>query len=229
VIALSEPRARAGAAAQQAMGGWLPGVRGRERRALSLAAAVLALALLLAYGVLPFARRWSAREAVIATRSAQLARVRGLIASESTLAGAVRDRESRLGVSGPRPIEARTPALAAAGLETALQAAALSSGVQLQQLEVAEQGAPGRDEANGGAGDALPAVSATLVALGDVHGLAALLDALRRGSVLLEVTTFSAQATPGPRGEALLQLTVGVRAPWSARRSARWSARRSGP
>jgi hypothetical protein len=226
VSALLEPRARAGAgAAQQTMGGWLPGVSARARRTLSLGAAVLALALLLAYGALPFAQRWSAREALIEARSAQLARVRGLIVSESTLADAVRQRESRLGVSGPRPIEARTPALAAAALQTALQGAAFSSGLQLQQIEVTERGASAPDDANGGSGDALPAVSATLVALGDVHGLAALLDALRRGSVLLEVTTFSAQATPGPRGEALLQLTVGVRAPWSARRS----ARRSGP
>ena len=199
-----------------AVGGWLSGVSARERRTLGVGAAVLVLALLLAYGVLPFARRLSAREARIDARTAQLARVRGLIGAESTLAGAVRARESRLGARGPRPLEARTPALAAAALQTALQSAALASGVQLQRIDVAEPRT--RDEATSddSTADALPSVTATLVVLGDVHGLAALLDTLRSGSVLAEVTTFGAQATPGPRGESLLQVTVGVRAPWFA-------------
>ena len=210
-----QPTARTGAV-QRAAGGWLAGVSARERRTLTVGAAVLVLALLLAYGVLPFARRWRVREALIDARSAQLARVRGLIAAESSLAEAVRARESRLGASGPRPLEARTPALAAAALQTALQTAALASSVQLQRIDVADQNDERSDDGSADSRDALPTVSATLVALGDVHGLVALLDSLRSGSVLLEVTTFGAQATPGPRGEALLQLTVGVRAPWGA-------------
>ena len=211
-----EPLAGAGAM-QQAVGGWLSGVSARERRTAAIGAAVLVLALLLAYGALPFARRWGAREALIDARTAQLARMRGLTGAESTLAEAVRARESRLGARGPRPLEARTPALAAAALQTALQSAALASGVQLQRVDVADQGEGTSDEVVEGGPSS---VSATLVALGDVHGLATLLDALRSGPVLVEVTSFGAQASPGPRGEALLQLTVGVRAPWFANGSA---------
>ena len=212
---MSTPRAPlAGAGSiQQAVGGWLSAVSVRERRTLGIGAVVLVLALLLAYGVVPFARRWSAREALIDARTAQLARVRGLVAAESMLAEAVRARESHPGARGPRPLESRTPALAAAALQTALQSAVLASGVQLQRIDIADRGEAASD---GRSGDTLPSVSAMLVALGDVHGLAALLDALRSGSVLVEVTTFGAQATPGPRGESLLQLTVGVRAPWFA-------------
>jgi hypothetical protein len=212
-----EPLPGAGAM-QQVVGGWLSALSARERRTLGIGAAALVLALLLAYGVLPFVRRWSAREALVAARTAQLARVRGLIGAESMLADAVRARESQLAARGPRPLEARTSALAASALHTALQSAALAGGVQLQRIDVADQGEGTSDQP---AGDALPSVSATLVALGDVHGLAALLDALRSGAVLAEVTTLGVQATPGPRGEPLLQLTVGVRAPWFAAGSPR--------
>ena len=195
------------ARARDALGALPGGVSRRERRTLAIGVVVVAAALFLTYVAAPFAQRWRTREATLAAREAQLARVRGLVAAESTLAAAVRLRESRATAGAARPIAARTPALAGAALQAALQQAAAQSGVQVQRVDVA-----GDAE---GEGDAA-LVPATLTAMGDVYGLTALLEALQHGPTLLEVTALSVQATVGPRGESLMQLTVGVRAPWSA-------------
>jgi hypothetical protein len=194
--------------ARGAMPTWPGGVSRRERRTLTIGAVVVAAALFVAYVGMPFAHRWSAREATLAAREAQLARVRGLVAAESSLAAAVRLRESRVRADAPRPIAARTPALAAAALQTALQDAAARSGVQVQRVDVAGEE---RDAADAARAD----VPATMTAFGDVHGLAELLEALQHGATLLEVTALSVQSTLGPRGEPVLQLTVSVRAPWT--------------
>ena len=188
------------------------GISRRERRTLTIGVIVVAAALFLTYVALPFAQRWSAREAAIDARAAQLARVRGLVAAESSLAAAVRLREARPEAAAARPIAARTSALAAAALQAALQQAAAQSGVQVQRVDVAGDAAAEEDAAT---------VPATLSAIGDVYGFTALLEALQHGPTLLEVTSLGVQATVGPRGESLMQMTVGVRAPWTASGSAR--------
>jgi hypothetical protein len=55
----------------------------RERRTIGIAAAVLATAVLVVYGILPFAKRWSAREDLIALRAQQFARLEWLASHES--------------------------------------------------------------------------------------------------------------------------------------------------
>ncbi|MGZ8379378.1 MAG: type II secretion system protein GspM [Gemmatirosa sp.] len=201
--------------ARGAIGVWPGGISRRERRTLAIGVVIVAAALFLTYVAMPFARRWSVREATLDAREAQLARVRGLVAAESSLAAAVRLRESRVRADAPRPIDARTPALAAAALQTALQQAAAQSSVQVQRVDVAGE--------EGGASEGANAaeVPATMTAFGDVHGLTELLDALQHGRTLLEVTALSVQSTLGPRGEPLLQMTVSVRAPWTGAGSAR--------
>ena len=191
--------------ARDAVGGLPGGMSRRERRTLVVGVVIVAAAVFLTYVAVPFAQRWRTREATIDARAAQLARVRGLVAAESSLAAAVRLREARPDAAAPRPIAARTSALAAAALQAALQQAAAQSGVHVQRVDVA-----GDAE---GEGDAA-LVPATLTAMGDVYGLTALLEALQHGPTLMEVTALSVQATVGPRGESLMQLTVGVRAPW---------------
>ena len=194
------------ARARDAMGGLPGGMSRRERRTLVVGVVIVAAALFLTYVAVPFAQRWSAREATLDARAAQLARVRGLVAAESTLAAAVRLREARPDAAAPRPIAARTPALAAAALQAALQQAAAQSGVQVQRVDVAGDASADVDAAS---------VPATLSAIGDVYGLTALLEALQHGPTLLEVSSLSVQATLGPRGESLMQFTVGVHAPWT--------------
>src|SRR4051812_40567586 len=49
-----------------------PVLEPRERRTIAVSGAVLGVALLFAYGILPYARRWTAREDLIATRAEQV-------------------------------------------------------------------------------------------------------------------------------------------------------------
>ncbi len=54
-----------------------------ERRTVTVGLAVSTLALLLAYGVMPYARRWSERETLIVARAGQLARMREAVADSA--------------------------------------------------------------------------------------------------------------------------------------------------
>ena len=56
---------------------------------------------------------------------------------------------------------------------------------------------------------------ATVAGTGDVYGLTELLGRIERGARLLVVTDLSVQSTRGPKGEELLQFSVGVRAPYA--------------
>src|SRR5689334_1807878 len=94
--------------------GWRSMIQPRERRTIIGAGAVLAAAVLFAYGVLPFVRRWSEREDLIAMRASQVARLRWLTAHEAELRQAATDRLTRaVGVGRPRLLAGRSPALAA--------------------------------------------------------------------------------------------------------------------
>ena len=63
----------------------------RERRVVTAGALVGGLALLVMRGALPFAERWSAREAVLAAKNEQLARLRGAADDEARLRDLVAD------------------------------------------------------------------------------------------------------------------------------------------
>jgi hypothetical protein len=105
----------------------------RERRTIAIAGAVLGAALLLAYGILPYARRWSAREDLIATRAEQVARLRWLAEHEPELRRAAAERIARAGsVERPRLLAGRSPALAASALQTLVQGYADESGVTVR-------------------------------------------------------------------------------------------------
>src|SRR6185503_17688237 len=69
-----------------------PVLEPRERRTIAIASAVLGVAVLVAYGILPFARRWNAREELIATRAEQVARLEWLAEHEPELRRATADR-----------------------------------------------------------------------------------------------------------------------------------------
>src|SRR5688500_17315888 len=56
-------------------------VSARERRTLLIAALIAFSALVVGFVVLPFARRWSDRETLIAAEVDRLARLRGLVAN----------------------------------------------------------------------------------------------------------------------------------------------------
>jgi hypothetical protein len=183
------------------------GLSARERRTVRAGVAVLLCAMAAVYVVLPLARRWSAREALIETKAERLARVRALVAAEPALRAAVALRESRPVPVGRQLLQGRTPALAASALQTLVQGYADQSRVTVSQLDVA--GAP--DTTAG----ALPTIPATLTAVGDIHGVSELLALLQNGARLLEIREVTVTANPSLRApQPLLQLSVSLRAPY---------------
>ena len=177
-----------------------PPINARERRTIALGVLVSAVALIVAYGAVPFIRRWRAREDVVATRAEQLARLRGLAGSESALRAAVLGRTADLEAGPSRLLTGRTPAVAAASLQAALQRYADESQLQVSRLDVAGAPVPG---------GTLPRLPATLSAVGDVYGVVELLDRVQRGPLALEITELTVRPNPALRGD-LVQITVAL-------------------
>lgn len=180
-----------------------PELSARERRTITVGIVVSVAALVVAFGAVPLANRWSQREALIASSVDRLARLRALVASESELRNRVTARER--GTFGARSVVAgRTPALAAAALQSAVQSYALRSRVSVNRLDVA--GAPDT------AGTILPMIPASLQAVGDIHGVSEFLSLLETGTPVVEVREVTIVSNSSLRG-GLLQLSLSLRAP----------------
>jgi hypothetical protein len=177
-----------------------PPISARERRTVALAVVVSVVALIVAYGAMPFVRRWQAREDVIATQTDRLGRLRGLAASEAALRAAVRDRTEALDSGPKRLLTGRTAALAAASLQSTLQRYADESQLMVSRLDVA--GAPL-------VGGTLPRLPATMSAVGDVYGVVDLLERVQRGPMALEITELTVRPNPALRGD-LIQITIAL-------------------
>lgn len=184
------------------------GLSARDRRTLTWGAGAVACVLLLALAI-PVAKRWGDREALIAARRGELARLHGVKGAESMLRNAVDARAARAAEYPQRPVGAATAALAAGVLQGVLQRYADES-----QLSVSELNVSGEPDSTAVPLAALPA---TLIALGDVFGVADLLSRVQNGTTLLEVRELTVQINPARRAEGggeLLQVTLTVRAPF---------------
>jgi hypothetical protein len=152
-----------------------------------------------------------ARESLIAAKRDELSRLRGLQTATPMLREAVALREARAAEFPQRPVSAPTAALAAGVLQGVLQRYADESQLSVSELNVA--GEPDTTAVP------LAALPATLIALGDVYGVADLLDRVQHGNTLLEVREMTVQVNPARKadgGGELLQLTLVVRAPFVA-------------
>jgi hypothetical protein len=176
-----------------------------ERRTVAIGATVSAVALGLAFGIVPFARRWSAREDAIAAAREQVGRLEFVAAHEADVREAVGEGERRL-ATGARLLTGRTPALAASALQTLIQGYADQSNVTVTRLDVA--GAPADSIAG-----SLPAIPATLSAIGDIYGVTELLSAIERGARLVEITELTVVSNSALKG-GLLQISLALRAPY---------------
>lgn len=184
------------------------GLSHRDRRALRWGAVAVACVLLLA-AVLPLTRRWMDREALISARRGELARLRGMERSEGVLRTAVDARALRAAEYAQRPVRATTAPLAAGAVQGILQRYADES-----QLSVSELNVSGEPDSTAASLSALPA---TLIALGDIYGVADLLSRIQHGSTLFDVRELTVQVNPSRRadgGGELLQLTLVIRAPF---------------
>jgi hypothetical protein len=181
----------------------------RERRTIAVASSVLAAALVVVYGILPFARRWSAREELIVVRTSQVARLQWLAEHESQLQSAAAVRIANVGsVERPRTLSARSPALAASALQTLVQGYADEAGVTVRELNVA------------GATDSTStseAIPATVSAISDIYGLSGFLSKLQHGTTLIDLREITISPNPALRGE-LIQFSVVLRAPYAGAR-----------
>jgi len=187
----------------------LPSVFGRsieprERRTIVVGATVVGVTAVFVLGVLPLARRWSEREALIAATRERLARVESIVGRESELADATRAIEARLDAGATRLVRARTVSLAASSVQALVRDYARASVVTVTRLDAA--GAP---LSIGGTSVALPA---TISAQGDIYGVADFLRRLQNGPWLVELTDFAIAPNPVLRGN-ILQVSIGLRAP----------------
>lgn len=175
----------------------------REWRTISAALVVAGGALLLAFGVLPVGRRWTAREAQIDAARDRVARLRTLVRDADRIAAEANAGESRAASLSVRLLRGRTPALAASTLQSMLQDVAARSRVSITRLEVAS--------AVEGAG--VRVIPASLSAVTDIFGLAELLTGLQHSRMLLDVREVSVTSSSALRGD-LLQVAVVVHAPF---------------
>ena len=200
-------------------------VKARERRVVAVGAIVVAVGLLLAYVMLPFARHWSMREQELRAVRAQSDTLAGLIASASQLEAVASAQERSLASSNRRVLHARSATLAASSLQSLLQDASDASHLVVTRLDVAQDLSPqssgevARDSAtiattqsaSRGRAVSLPA---TLAAYCDIVGLAALLDHLARAPRVVYVERITVQQNSSLRGAPdMLQVTVTLRAP----------------
>jgi len=174
-----------------------------ERRTVTAGIAVSGLALLLAFGVVPYARHWSAREALISARTGQLARMRQAIADSAASRARLARAEREVASWPARFIVAPSREVAISVLQAELRVWADRAGVQLTRLD----GGPGSAEA--------AEIEATMVVVADAPGLAALLDGVREGPYATAVQALDLRVNPVLRGPSpLMNVTIDVRAPW---------------
>ena len=174
----------------------------RERRVVVGGIFVLALALLVAYGVMPAATRWREREVAFERVRTQVAQLEGLQQQASELEVAASLAEGQLAGGTRRVIHARSSALGASALQTLLQGAADASGLIVDRVDVGAELTSDGD------------LTATVSAYGDIHGLAALLAQLAGAPRIAAVERLTVQINPALRGAPdVLRITLGVRAP----------------
>ena len=194
-----------------------PGLRDRERRTVAMGALIVAFSLLIAWVVLPFARRWQLREVELEQTRSRVSELASLTASARALDSAASSAERALASGGRRVIRARSRALAASALQSFLQDASDASRLVVTRLDVATD-----DAANTGGGIPEPAadsgratfIPATLSAYCDITGLAELLAQFARGPRVVTVDRMAVQLNPALRGAPdMLQVTLTLRAP----------------
>lgn len=182
--------------------------RARESRVVAWGAAIVVVAFIVARGIVPFASAWSAREARIDALRERGARLLALSVQESAIAAAADSAEVRLAGAPRRVLRATSPALAASVAQGYIEDATAGAGLVVSRIESAPEAADGRDAT---------VVTATLAAVGDVHGLATLLTTLTTGPRVMQLTRLTVTQTTALRGAPeVLQISLVVRAPFMA-------------
>lgn len=160
----------------------------RERLVIAGGAVVSAVALFVAFVIMPVARRWADREAAIGTQADRLARLESVITSREQIASVVEQMRRDRSQAARLLLPGETAAIAASNLQILLNRYADESRVLLEQVDVV---------GNGVAGDSLIPIPARIVARGDIYGLVDLLFYLQHGEKLIVIDEFRLDAGRG--------------------------------
>lgn len=167
---------------------WYGRLNPRERVVVA-AGTVACVALLVAvYAIVPFARRWSEREASIEAKAEQVARLQALVESEAALDQVVTELEQGRSRRSRRLLVGTTPALAASTLQTLVRSYAEQSRVSLQRVNLSDESEP---EDNG-----LTPIGLQVTVFGDLYGLVDFLYFLQHGEKLLVIDELQVNSNP---------------------------------
>lgn len=178
------------------------GARTREQRTIWWGASVVVIAWFAVRVAGPFIQTWQVRATQLAAAEDRLAQLRGLTTQAPALAQAATVAERELAGAPRRVLHAPTAALAGSALQSVLQNATDAAGMLVNRVDV------GPDDA------ASDVVGGTLSVVGDIHGLAQLLESLATGPRVVRVEEMTVTQNSALRGAPdVLQVTLRVRAP----------------
>ncbi|MBX9857273.1 MAG: type 4a pilus biogenesis protein PilO [Gemmatimonadaceae bacterium] len=174
----------------------------RERRVVAAGVAVVLLTWLATRVLQPAARDMLERESRIVLLQDRVERLQRLAADSAGLREQAAATERRLATMPRRMLPARSAPLAASAVQTLLQEAADGARLAVNRIEVATEP------------DSSGALAASIMAYGDIHGLAAFLASVERGPRLLQLRRLVVQQNSALRGAPdVLSLSAQVSAP----------------
>ena len=178
----------------------------------------------------PLAARWSAREASIAAKRDQLARLDDLVRRQEPIRAELQARRTEREMLADRLLTGATLDVAASALQELVQRYAVESDVELSRFDLerarrarSEEETPPADRslsasAGESASDPLAGVQtipARIVAESDVFGLVGLLHRLQNGEKLLLIDEIRISSrSPDDDGRQMLNWSLYVRAPF---------------
>jgi type II secretory pathway component PulM len=181
----------------------------RERRVVFGGAFACIAALAIMWGVLPFAQRWSSREARLFTTQDRWIRLQGLLASADRLSQALDVARRGAGSDQSQLVSGATPALAASVLQALLQTDASQSAVQLERIDAA--GDPEQDKPG------FLAIPVQLQARGDLYGFIDFMHRLDTARPILVVDELTVDAGSGPDDDGAAAQPMPRTLAWSVR------------
>lgn len=185
----------------------------RERVVVMGGIIIVALALLFAYGVVPFVQRWQVRETQLAAVDERVRFLEGLWHRTANLEQVADRLESVVATEPLRVIHARSDALAASQVQAFLQDAADASHVVVTRLDVTPQSAAD-SVVNVGMPVLAPSIPASLSGYGDIRGVTELLTLVSSGPRVLVVDQLTLIRNAALLGAPdVVQFTLTLRAP----------------
>lgn len=177
----------------------------RERRVLTVGAVASGVILVTALGVLPFAAQWRDRQAAIAAKADQAARLEAILQGQDALARTAETLRDARDARDRSLLRGSTVALAGSALQSLVRRYGEQSRVSLLRLDPARTVEPPEPESE------LGTVALSVSARGDIYGLVDLLYYLHNGETLLAIDELRVTAPVGLRSDGLLDWTLRVR------------------